>query len=170
MDGPSDFPIYFFMGGALKYAYLVVMGETGVDDYNFSKGNQPSHTTILWAYFMILTLIVCVHMLNMLIAIMGESFSENKESEQINRIREHLKFVLYNWMLDPLREEKSCDATNYLLSAMLKTKMAEQDEMERIYENLEDMTEHKDTSLDAVLFDIQNIRDKMYNKKAAKDK
>jgi hypothetical protein len=41
-------------------------------------------------------------MLNMLIAIMGESFAQGKESEQTNRIKEHLNFVLYNWAMDPI--------------------------------------------------------------------
>lgn len=56
----------------------------------------------------------------MLIAIMGETFATNKEEEKPNRVREHLRFILYNWPLDPLQEKKQSNKINYLISAMLK--------------------------------------------------
>jgi hypothetical protein len=51
---------------------------------------------------------------------MGETFATNKEEEKPNRVREHLRFILYNWPLDPLQEKKQSNKINYLISAMLK--------------------------------------------------
>lgn len=152
------------MRGALRYVYLMVLGETGADDHNYSKGNQPSNTSILWLFFILFTLIVCVHMLNMLIAIMGESFSQNKESEQVNRIKEHLNFVLYNWALNPIQEDKNNGSTNYLVSAIMKDRNGEDEEMNNICEELREIATKKDVSLELVLQEIQNIRDKMYRR------
>lgn len=87
----------------------------------------------------------------MLIAIMGESFSNNKESEQTNRIKEHLKFVLYNWPLDPIAEQKNNGSTNYLVSAIMKDRNAEDQEMDTICKELHEIAAKRDVSLDMVL-------------------
>ena len=105
----------------------------------------------------------------MLIAIMGESFAQNKESEQTNRIKEHLTFVLFNWSIDPISEEKNNGGTNYLVSAILKERNSEDEEIDTLCDELRDIASKKDVSLDLVLLEIQNIRDKMY-RKIIKDK
>lgn len=70
--------------------------------------------------YIVMSFIMAVHLLNMLIAIMGQTFEENKEDELPNRVREHIKFILINWHLDPLKELKEKGQINYLVSAILK--------------------------------------------------
>ena len=102
----------------MEYVYLNALGDT--DTGVFTTGEDPKSGLILWLLFVLMSFILAVHLLNMLIAIMGETFASNKEDEKPNRVREHLRFILYNWPLDPLKDQKESGQINYLISAMLK--------------------------------------------------
>jgi hypothetical protein len=115
----TDYPIYFKIEGALQYVYLMSLGETGEGDDNYIKGNNPSSQIILWVLFILLTFTVCIHLLNMLIAIMGETFTENNEVAEQNRIREHLRFVMDHWYKNPPEIKNKDGSANYLVSALL---------------------------------------------------
>ena len=43
-----------------------------------------------------------IHLLNMLIAIMGETFCKCKEIGHLVKIQDHLGFVIDNWYLSPI--------------------------------------------------------------------
>lgn len=43
-----------------------------------------------------------IHLLNMLIAIMGETFGNCKEVGHLVKIHDHLSFILDNWYLNQL--------------------------------------------------------------------
>ena len=72
--------------------------------------------------------------------------------------------MLYNWPLNPIAEEKNNGATNYLVSAIMKDRNGEDQEMDSICEELHEIAAKRDVALDLVLLEIQNIRDKMYRK------
>ena len=42
---------------------------------------------------------ILIHLLNMLIAIMGESFAKNNQVAYKKKIKDHLNFVMDNWQL-----------------------------------------------------------------------
>ena len=48
---------------------------------------------------------MCIHLLNMLIAIMGQSFDENAEIADSNRKISQLEFVVNNWWIHPIKEK-----------------------------------------------------------------
>lgn len=98
--------------------YLTALGDA--DSGPFGAGENPTSSAILWMLYVLMSFVLAVHLLNMLIAIMGQTFAENKEEEIPNRVREHIKFILINWPLDPLKEEKEKGQINYLVSAVLK--------------------------------------------------
>lgn len=70
---------------------------TGGDDGDFSAGLEPSMYTPLIIIYVLCTFFMIVHMMNMLIAIMGEAFSENREEAAILQQRERLRFIIDKW-------------------------------------------------------------------------
>ena len=46
--------------------------------------------------------VLLIHMLNMLIAIMGDTFSRRNEVAEQIKIKDHLAFVIDNWYLQDL--------------------------------------------------------------------
>jgi len=53
-------------------------------------------------FFSMATLLLVIHFLNMLIAIMGETFSKNNEKRRKQQVQSHLRFVLETLYLDPI--------------------------------------------------------------------
>lgn len=71
---------YSSMMGALQHGYMSALGELDVDDYA-----NNAMTPVLSILFVLLSFFMCIHMLNMLIAIMGQSFDINAEVADSNR-------------------------------------------------------------------------------------
>lgn len=76
--------------------------------------------------FVTASFFLLIHLLNMLIAIMGETFSENNETKDIQQTRSHLSFVLQNWYMDAIPDK---DKARYLISALLREEDSEQTEI-----------------------------------------
>jgi len=53
-------------------------------------------------FYMLAQFLMIIHLLNMLIAIMGETFANCKEVGDLVKVRDHLAFVIDNWYLSPL--------------------------------------------------------------------
>ena len=64
--------------------------------------------------FIFLSFFMCIHMLNMLIAIMGEIFSNNNENKESKKKMSQLAFVVENWWIDPIEDKEKIV---YLLAA-----------------------------------------------------
>ena len=67
--------------------------------------------------FLGMSFFMCIHMLNMLIAIMGETFASNNETKKMQNLRSHLRFVMDNWWIDPIKDKHKI---KYLITAFLK--------------------------------------------------
>ena len=76
---------------------LITLGEFDGRDA-FWLGNQENEY-ILVLLFVVTAFIMIVHMLNMLIAIMGNTYIERSPVAKYIRIRDHLRFVMENWHL-----------------------------------------------------------------------
>ena len=59
---------------------------------------------MLYFLFCLAAFIILIHLLNMLIAIMGNSFIERSEVAHSIRVKDHLIFVMDNWHLS-VKEE-----------------------------------------------------------------
>lgn len=70
--------------------YLLCLGEFGADDENFSKGENPTQEVALWILFFAASFVIIVTMMNMLIAIMGNTFGDNVEIAEQNTTKQHL--------------------------------------------------------------------------------
>ena len=60
----------------MKHVYLLALGEFGLDDYELGESNVYPWFMV---YFILASFMLLIHLLNMLIAIMGETFSNNNE-------------------------------------------------------------------------------------------
>jgi len=135
------------------------LGELGADDNYFARGKK-SQELVLWLLFLLATFTLCIHLLNMLIAIMGETFAKNSEAADQNRMREHLLFIMDNWGLDPLGEQKT--RINYLVTAFLNEEDEEDVEiLKDLQEAVNEMRLQSNQELDSILSEIKKIKSKI---------
>ena len=153
---PDNYPSYHELIGSLQYIYLMSLGELGADDDFFAQGKR-SQELVLWLLFLLATFTLCIHLLNMLIAIMGETFAKNSEAADQNRMREHLHFIMDNWGLDPLGTKKS--RINYLVTAFLNEEDEEDVEiLKDLQEAVNEMRLQSNQELDSILGEIKKIK------------
>jgi hypothetical protein len=79
--------------------YVINMWVGNVDNSGFGVGNHPSQYWALVIVWIIAILLIIVHFMNMLIAIMGNTFGERTEVGAQIMLRDHLRFVIDNWVL-----------------------------------------------------------------------
>lgn len=61
--------------------WYISIGELSADDNLFQITDSTLTQFILWLLFVLATFLVLIHMLNMLIAVMTETFTVNNENE-----------------------------------------------------------------------------------------
>ena len=96
----------------------------------------------------------------MLIAILSASVEKNIEVEEQIIQKEHLRFIITNWWMEPLEQEKK--KIMYLVAAFLNEE--EEEEVEILQDLQEDITELKNqdtTELETVLNEIKKIKQKV---------
>ena len=111
---PQPFPSYSTFPGAIRHVYLLALGEFNLEDYEYGNGGS---FVVLWIMFALASFLLLLHLLNMLIAIMGETFAVNNEVKQMQQLKAHLTFVIENWWIDPIEEKNKI---KYLICAFLK--------------------------------------------------
>ena len=102
--------------------YLLSLGEFNVEDYDLGGSTE---NLILWIMFYVASFLLVIHFLNMLIAIMGETFSQNHETKRIQQIQSHLRFVLDNTYIDPISDK---DKITYLVTAFVNEEDSQESE------------------------------------------
>ena len=93
-----------------------------MDAYSLGNDNY-SALMIAWAFS---SFILLIHLLNMLIAIMGETFAVNNEVKDIQTLRSHLQFVMDNWWIEPIDDKQTI---KYLITAFKKEDENQEQEM-----------------------------------------
>ena len=73
-------PSYAKALGAVIHVYLSSLGEFDTELYLGSPMQGP-----LLVLFLALSFFMCIHMLNMLIAIMGDSFDKNNQEKKVRK-------------------------------------------------------------------------------------
>ena len=141
---------YADFGGAMKYIYLTALGEFGIEDYE-GKG-EGKYRGILWFLFILATFMLLVHLLNMLIAIMGETFSEMTANEEVQKAKSHLSFVMDNWWIDPI---KGKNKIRYIIAAQMK------DEDDEAYEILDELQRSQKSLQTLVTVNFEKINEKI---------
>lgn len=101
-DGQSEDDIpYSSVTKSLWYVWMIILGAAETDSFD---GDRDLEGLILTALFILASFILIVHLFNMLIAIMGDTFNKNNEVEKQLRSKDHLSFVLDNWYLNSMRD------------------------------------------------------------------
>jgi len=123
---------YDTLPGALWYVIDMFLGNLSWNQFELgNKGNK----LMLYSVFCLSTFIIMIHLLNMLIAIMNNTFSENNEVADQLKYKDHLKFVLDNWFLLPYVFNKKGKNCKYLITAF-SNKDDDEDGLERIQKML----------------------------------
>ena len=78
------------------YVFGMVYGSTNTKPFYYGNSNQ-SH--LLEFVFLLSIFVIQIHFLNLLIAIMGNTFAERKAVENKIMVKDHLNFVMDNWFL-----------------------------------------------------------------------
>lgn len=99
--------------GGIGYVYRMVLGDFSVDDFDHRA------TLFMWILFIACTVLVMIIMMNLLIAIISESFAAiNEVSKQAN-YRERAKMISENLYLVPAFVRNAFTRKNtYLLMAI----------------------------------------------------
>lgn len=79
---------------SMRYTYRLALGDFGVDDYNLGGDEH-----YLWALFFLGSFFLSIVLLNMLIAIMGTTFSRVEGTAEANMLRERLSLIIENSFL-----------------------------------------------------------------------
>ena len=88
--------------------YMLTLGEFSYDGY--SKG---INSRLAWVFFVLATFICCIVFMNMLIAIMGETFGSLQENmEQSARSEQVALLKDFLWLLDI---QKKYDKDKYII-------------------------------------------------------
>jgi len=118
-----EYPEYSDFFVSIRYMYLLALGEFGFDD--FKKGDKTMGKW-LWLYFLIASFVILVHLMNMLIAVMGETFSSNNEVKDRLKTQSHLRFVVDNLWMNAIEDKEKI---TYLIAAFVKEEENEDVEM-----------------------------------------
>lgn len=92
---PTEAPVYSEFGGALWQMWMLCLGGPEVD--GFFIGENKLMKPFLLIMFFLSALSILIHLLNMLIAIMGDTFSKNNEVEHEKKLKEQLTFIIDLW-------------------------------------------------------------------------
>lgn len=109
-------------------------------------------------------------MLNMLIAVMTETFTVNNENEQATRLKEHLQFVVDNWWTLKQLQGAKGGKINYLVAAWAYEEDEEEVEiLKDLQEEVEEMRENSKDELAQILGEIKKIKGKIADKTKDRD-
>ena len=116
----------------------VCLGGGDTESFELGDAKQYNYLTGLYiaAQFTML-----IHLLNMLIAIMGDTFGKRNEVAEQIKIKDHLAFVIDNWYLKDysLGDPKQI---NYIITAFHVHNHEEKNEvLEKLQEQVEDVKE-----------------------------
>lgn len=86
---------------------------------------------------------IMIHLLNMLIAIMGNTFAVGNENIEQQKYREHLRFVVDNWFMRQLAFD-DIDSVKYIITAFSSN---EDDHNESIFHELKEEVTNKTSGI-----------------------
>lgn len=158
---------YASVGGAFQYMWYISIGELSADDNLFQITDSFWTQLILWVLFVAATFLVLIHMLNMLIAVMTETFTINNENKLETRLKEHLQFVVDNWGVLKSSDEAK---PNYLVAAWAYEEDEEEVEiLKDLQEEVKEMRESSKDELAQILGEIKKIKSKIADKNKDRD-
>ena len=145
-------PGYATVMGAIDHVYLSSLGEFDTEAYFGEDHSFNTMTPILILLFVGLSFFMCIHLLNMLIAIMGESFSQNNEVREAKKKISQLQFVVENWWLDPIKDKQKIV---YLVAAF---NIEDEDQDMEKFEKLNEKVDENSAMMQALMKEMKNMQ------------
>lgn len=90
---------YSTISSSLWYMWQLCLGGANTKTYSIGEASQ---TTYLTGFYILAQFFMIIHLLNLLIAIMGETFANCKEVGHLVKVRDHLSFIIDNWYLNSI--------------------------------------------------------------------
>jgi hypothetical protein len=101
------------------------LGGGGSDSFNLGDATQKNY---LFSLNIAAQFILLIHLLNMLIAIMGDTFGNRNEVAAQIKIKDHLAFVIDNWYLKDI-SLGDIKQINYIITAFNVESSSESNEL-----------------------------------------
>ena len=155
-DG-EEVPLYITPKKALLFMFYMLLGEVGPSG-NFDKGKKTQEVA-LWFLFCVATFFFIIVMMNMLVAIMGDTFVKNYEIEEQNILRTKLRFVIDNWSLFSPFTAQEKKQIQYLVAANLNDNDEEETEAIRELKALViNMKKKTKTDMRKIMIELKKIK------------
>lgn len=146
LEDGEDGPSYSTMFGSFKHVYMASLGGGDTSDY-FGHPMQP----FTLALFMMMSFFMSMHLLNMLIGIMGRSFSMNLEIAEPKKKMSQLEFVVDNWHINPIKRPENIV---FIVAAFTINDTQEvEDKIDQLDEKMLRLFENQDN----IVSEVQNI-------------
>ena len=82
-------------------------------------------TKFIYPLFLLMVFAECILLLNMLIAVMNDSFQRNNDVAESTKRTQQLEFVVDNWWIDPIKDKENIV---YLIAAFSMDVESDDDE------------------------------------------
>lgn len=105
---------------ALKHTFLLATGDFADGGYEFAKDNSFATWFLLQFCFFYGIVYLVIHLMNMVIALMGNTLSEDIERSSIQMYKSRLLFVLENWYSGYMTDIDKA-RTTHLITAHIKS-------------------------------------------------
>jgi hypothetical protein len=102
-------PGYATLLGSIDHVIQSSLGGFVTDQYYANAENHWHNpmTKYIYPLFLLLVFCECILLLNLLIAVMNDSFLNNNEVVESTKRQQQLEFVVDNWWIDPIQDKKN---------------------------------------------------------------
>ena len=153
---------YKSAGESALYMWKLILGETDHDPFGIGKGDYVEvHSYLLFFIFILACFVLLITLLNMLIGIMGNSFSERSQRQKEIMLRDHLNFIVDNWHLSSLAISNK-KKIKYIITAFRAN--IENEQIEYL-QNLQSSVEEVNKTQTSIIESLRNIEQSMEDKK-----
>ena len=122
--------------GSVWFMIEILLNSSETDSFDIGNASMKGY---LYCLYLISSLLIVILMLNMLIAIMGDTFSKRKEFGKQITIKDHLGYVMDNWyQLDDSFPQRG--KIKYIITAYSSDEITGEKQMlQQLQEDLEEL-------------------------------
>lgn len=135
---------------SIIYSYRMSLGDFSLDAFDVSED-----VILIWSLFVICSIFTTVILLNMLIAIMGESFNKVNEEAEQQRVREHLQLIVENDFL--IDRKKFFGKVKFLIEIKDDIDDHDNDEISKKLNKFEEFLKDRDDQSKKEQADMRNM-------------
>lgn len=151
----GDRPLYTTMIGSLQYIYMLMLGEVG--NTGMFEVGDASNSEYLWVLFLFGSFVIIIHLINMLVALMGDTFNKMKEVQQETKMKMKLNFVIDNWYMNAIGKKK--EKIGYLITALFNEEDDEDVEiLKDVQEEVWTFIKQRKQTTDNIMTELKKVK------------